>query len=183
MTTTIGQSINIPADKKGYTLVEIVIVMAISMIVLMMGLSAISFLSRSTVSLSNYVEMNNSGRLALEIISRDLRMGYDVNSASKTVLDFDFYGKGSSSVNVIYEYDADSKTVFRTEEGSTEEFLEHVESFEFKYFNLRREATTAIISIKEVQMEAVMKKTALSISNTNHIISARYMMRNRPVSD
>ena len=37
--------------------------------------------------------------------------------------------------------------------------------------------------VKEVQIEGIMKKKALVLTNTNYIISARFMMRNRSVSN
>ena len=53
----------------------------------------------------------------------------------------------------------------------------------YKLDRFSRNATTATISVKEVQIEGILERTSLSVSNTNHIISARFMMRNRAVSN
>jgi len=141
------------------------------------------FITRSSASLANYIGMNKEGRVALEVISRDIRMAMDVNSASTTTLDIDVYGQGGITNNVYYTYDTDNKTIYRELDGTKEALMGNVESFSFNYFNLRRESTTSPISIKEVQMEAYMLRKTLALDNSNYIISARFMMRNRPVSN
>jgi len=134
---------------RGFTLIELMIVLSISSIIIMMGVSSIMFITRSSASLANYIGMNKEGRVALEVISRDIRMAMDVNSASTTTLDIDVYGQGGITNNVYYTYDTDNKTIYRELDGTKEALMGNVESFSFNYFNLRRESTTSPISIKD----------------------------------
>ena len=158
--------------------------MTILLMVLSAGLSAVSFIGQSCTSLTNYSTMSKESRQALEEIARDLRMGFNINSASATKLDFDIHGKAGTTQNLVYEYNPNEKKLYRTEDlVTTETMLEDMTSFQFNFFNLRRESTTAPISVKEVQVEGLMTRKALVLTNTNYIISARYMMRNRSVSD
>ena len=183
MITTTDQSKG-PSNKKGFTLVEIVITVGLLSIIIAMGLSAVTFISQSTGSLTNYSDMSKNSRIALERISRDLRMGYNINSATTTKLNFDIYGKAGASTNIILEYSAADDTLYRTANGGAkQEILEDLTNFNFNYYNLRRESTTAPISIKEVQLEGLMEKHSLVLSNTNYVISARYMMRNHTVTN
>ena len=184
MIITTAQSKRRTVRRAGFSLVEMIITMGLLSMIIAVGLSAVTFISQSSTSLTNYTLMSNNSRHALEIIARDLRMGYNINSATSTQLDFDIYGKGNTTTNLVYNYVAADKKLYRTEDlVTTETIIEDLASFQFNYFNLRRESTTAPISIKEVQMEGVMRKQALAITNTNYIISARFMMRNRSVSN
>lgn len=183
-TTTAPSNTVVPRKgKHGFTLIELMIVLSISSMIILMGVSSIVFITKNSASLSNYINMNQEGRVALEIISRDIRMSMDVNTATETQMELEVYGQGGATDTVIYTYAADNKTVYRTINGDQSALLEDVEDFNFNFYNLRREATTELISIKEVQMEAYMLRKALSFDNTNYIISARFMMRNRHVSN
>lgn len=182
-TTALSDVSSSSKANRGFTLIELIIVLSISSIIILMGVSSIVFIAKSSGSLTNYINMNQEGRVALEVIARDIRMSMDVNAASATQLELEVYGQAGASDNVIYTYDADTKTVYRNLNGNQTAVLADVEDFNFNFYNLRREATTDLISIKEVQMEAYMLRKTLSLDNTNYIISARFMMRNRAVSN
>lgn len=184
MTITTAQFKSPRGKRHGYTLVEVIISLSLLTLVVSMGLSAVTFIGQSSTSLTNYSLMSNKSRLALEIIASDLRMGYKIDSASTSKLDFHIYGKEGTTSNLVYEYVANENKLYRTEDGNAKtEVLDDLTNFQFNYFNLRKESTTAPISIKEVQIEGLMKKKALVLTNTNYIISARFMMRNRSVSN
>jgi prepilin-type N-terminal cleavage/methylation domain-containing protein len=183
MTITTAQS-KVKTLKKGYTLVEVIITMGLLTMIIAVGLSAVTFISQSSTALTNYTIMNTNGRQALEILARDLRMGYDINEATTTKLDFEIYGKAGANDNIVYTYSADQDILYRSENGGTNEvIMDDLSSFAFNYYNLRRNLTTAPISIKEVQIEGLLKRNSLRINNTHHIISARFMLRNRAVSN
>lgn len=182
--TTITEQFNKKNSKKGFTLVEVIITMGLLTMIIAVGLSAVTFISQSSTALTNYTIMSTNGRHALEVMARDLRMGYDINTASSTALDFQIYGKAGANDKVVYQYDETADKLFRTiNGGSKETIMEDLTSFSFNYYNLRRLPTTAKISIKEVQIEGVLRRKSLRISNSNHIISARFMLRNRAVSN
>ena len=184
MITTIGQSKPGRDKRSGFSLIEVLVSLALLSLIISVGLSALTFISQSSTSLSNYSIMSHQSRKVLEEFSRDIRMGYRINNATADILDFDIFGKAGTTSNIKYEYSAKDDKLFRTEDGgSKEEILDDLAAFQFNYFNLRKIQTTAIISIKEVQIEGLMKKNSLVLTNTNYIISARFMMRNRSVSN
>jgi len=47
---------------------------------------------------------------------------------------------------------------------------------------MNRSGTTDALSVKVAQIEAVLLKEVLNLNNTDEIISARFMLRNRRVS-
>ncbi len=184
MTTTTVHCPNLKSTRNGFSLVEVMVAMTLLSLIISVGLTALTFISQSSASLTNYSVMSSQSRHALEEIARDIRMGYKVNSATTNKLDFNIYGKAGTTSNIVYEYSADEDKLFRTENsGTKEEMMDDLTTFKFNFYNLRKEATTAPISIKEVQVEGVMRKKALLRTNTNYIISARFMMRNRTVSN
>ncbi len=183
MITTTAQS-KPGSLKKGFTLIEVIITMGLLTMIIAVGLSAITFISQSSTALTNYTLMSTNGRQALETLARDLRMGYDVNSATSKIFDFQIYGKAGANDRVRYEYNESDDILYRAVNAGTQEVvMDNLVSFGFNYYNLRRESTTAEISIKEVQIEGLLKRSSLRINNTNHIISARFMLRNRSVSN
>lgn len=184
MTTTIDPYNRSVSRSGGFSLVEIIITMGLLTMIIGVGLSAVTFISQSSSSLTNYTLMSNNSRHGLEEIARDLRMGFDVNEATTTLLNFEIYGKAGTTQNIVYNYVPADKTLYRTVDlNNTEAVLEDLTNFHFNYFNLRHEATAAPISIKEVQVEGIMTRYSLVLTNTNYVISARYMMRNRAVSN
>ena len=170
--------------RKGFTLVEVIITMTLITILIAGALTAITTISQGSTALTNYTVMSTNGRQALELIARDLRMGFDVNSASKFKLDFDIYGKAGTTNNIVYEFNSSKNELTKTIDGGAQIIvMDDLRNFSFNYFDLSRNTTTAPISIKEVQIEGILERKSLSVSNTNHIISARFMMRNRAVSN
>ena len=183
MTTTIVQS-DVNRTRSGFSLIELLISLGLLTLIISVGLTALTFISQSSTSLTNYSIMSRESRYALEEFARDIRMGYRVNDANINKLDFNIYGKAGTINKVVYTYEPTENKLYRSEDGGNkEEVLNDLTAFQFRFFNLRKNPTTAPISIKEVQIEGLMKKNALLVTNTNYIISARFMMRNRAVSN
>lgn len=172
------------SKKGGFTLVEMLISMTIGAIALSLGLSSIVFLSRGMVGLINYADMNTASRQALEIFSRDIRMGSNVQASQIDYLAFNIQRRSGSADFVVYEYDEDAGILYREFNGNPKTaLLREIEDMEMRYFTLRGDPTINPLEVKEVQFEVIMEQRALQLTNTNHIISAQFMMRNRTVSN
>jgi len=168
--------------KRGFTLVEVLIVTTLCGLVLAVSTGSLLFLAKSTQGLGNYQEMNMTSRFALEAFGSDARMTDDVNSVSSSQVSLEVYNSSGGTDTVVYAYDADEGVFSRTQNGTTKSILEDVQSLSFVFYNLNGSETTNLIEIKEIQLRAEMQRTVLTLDNTNEIISARYMMRNRSVS-
>jgi len=139
-------------------------------------------LTRGSASLLNYVDMNDDSRAMLEQFARDIRMGNDVTTSTESRLVFTSTGKNpGTTIPIIYNYVSSAGTLFRTVNGVQSVVLNDIQQLEMRYFDLAGNPTTNALEVKEVQIEAIMRKKALSVDNTNHIITARFMMRNRTV--
>ncbi|MBK1879940.1 PilW family protein [Pelagicoccus mobilis] len=172
-------------SKKGMTLVELLITMSLCGLVLAASTGSLLFLAKSTRGLGNYQEMNMASRFALEDFGSDARMTSDVNSASDSRVSIEVYNSSGSTDTIVYSYDADAGTFSRTEGGVTRVLLEDVITLSLNYFNLSGVALDSSpnpLEVKEIQLQAEMYREVMQIGNTNEIISARFMMRNRRVS-
>ncbi len=185
MITTIGlrnRSRGGIALRAGYTLVELLIAMGIGGIFLTGAMTSVNMLARSSVSVGHYANMNASSRRALEIFASDVRMAADVVTSTSTNLVFEAYDDTNTLVTVSYAYDASADEVYRTYDGTTSTILTEVDDFSLGYYDLTGASTTNSLSVKEVEIDASLIRTVLSLENTNEIISSRFMMRNRKVS-
>lgn len=168
--------------RKGMTLVEVLITLTLSGLVLAASTGSLLFLAKTTKGLGNYQEMNMASRFTLEDFGSDARMTMDVNSATSSSVSLEVYDSTGGVSTVVYTYDATAGTFSRTVGGTTKVLLKDVSSLNLVYYNLHGDSTTTALEVKEIQLQAEMRRDVLSISNTNEIISARFMMRNRSVS-
>lgn len=168
--------------KRGFSLVEVLIATSLGGLVLAVSVSSLLFLAKTSQGLGNYQEMNMASRFTLEDFGSDSRMSVDVNSASASSVSLQVYDTSGSTSTVVYTFDSNAGTFSRTADGRTDIILRDVKSLSLVYYNLHGDVTTTKLEIKEIQLQAEMQRKVLSVKNTNEIISARFMMRNRAVS-
>lgn len=163
---------------------EALIATTLGGIVLAIATGSLLFLSKTAAGYGNYQHMNMTSRTALEAFASDARMTKDVNSATATAASFEVSNSAGSTDTVVYAFDEAAGTFTRRVNGGpVHALLEDVESLTLTYFNLKLLETTLPIEVKEVQLHAIMQRKVLRIGNTNEIISARFLMRNRAVSN
>jgi len=169
-------------SRRGFTLTELLVAIFVSGIVLAMAMSSFNLLAKGSAGIGNYSSMNMQSRVALDIFASDIRMANDVAIATDTALRFTAYNSSGGHVWVQYTFSADEGILYRTYAGVTEMVLTDIDSFEFVYYDLQRDSTSDALSVKEVEINAVMSKNVVVLQNTNQVISSRFMMRNRQVS-
>jgi prepilin-type N-terminal cleavage/methylation domain-containing protein len=169
-------------DTKGFTMVELMLTVAIAGIILAGAATTLNLWARSSMAVGNYADMSGSTRRALDIFASDVRMATDVSTSSANRFTFTAYGSGTSTVAVDYRFDAGVGTLTRTYDGVSQVILQDVDQFLFAYLDMNLSATTNPLSVKVVRIESILQKRVLNISNTDEIISARFMLRNRQVS-
>ncbi len=172
-------------SKRAFTLVELMFAAGIlAMVVAIVTPTFIAF-SKYTVSLGNYSDMSYDSRMAVEILSRDIRAAESLTraNASRLVLETPADLGGET---IDYRYSADRGILFRSvtdSSGTTtrDELLEDLQRFEFIYYNrLGNESTAAsrLTETKSINIDALMAREVVEQSNTDYIISAKFMMRN-----
>lgn len=185
ITTARSDPMKLKHSRKAFTLVEVLVAMTLSGLVLAIATGSLLFLAKSTQGLGNYQEMNMVSRFTLEQFGSDARMTATVNSATASNVSLEVYNSTGTTDTVVYSFDSSAGTLSRTAGGTAKIVLKDVISLSLIYFNLNGDALSASpnpLEIKEIQLQAEMQREVLKISNTNEIISARFMMRNRRVS-
>lgn len=170
------------SDRAGFTLMELMLAVVIGGIILAAATSTLNMWARSSAAVGNYSDMSGSCRRALDIFASDVRMANDVTISTATSFTFRAFDSGTGSVTVNYTFDSTADTLTRTYNGTSTVILNDVDQFGFAYSDLNLATTTNPLSVKVVQIEAILEKSVLNVSNTDEIISARFMLRNRRVS-
>jgi len=165
------------SSEQGFTLIELLIAMAMGLVVIATLSTTFTF-SRKTYNLQEQiVEMTQSARAALDMISREVKMaGYDPTrtltlgttigvpySSSQLEIRADLNGDGDTSDSheiIIYTEDSTNKQIDRaTGGGSPQPFAENIESFSFQYYDEDGNATTTSSEIREIEI-TVKARTA-----------------------
>ena len=189
------------SKKAGFSLVEIMVATTISVFIMASSYATIMSLAKGSQSMINFSEMNGQTRIALEMFGRDARMASDVTVGTSNVLTITkkvWFGSAGEykECSITYEYVPSagtfSRTVVRNDVALIIEdrvLLYDVDDLSFTYYGLINPAdpyvsptANNLLEIKHVQLEAKLQRNVLNIDNTNYIISARFMMRNKDVS-
>lgn len=196
-------------SKAGFTMAEVLVATVISVFILASSYATIISLAKGSESMINFTEMNTQTRQALELFGRDARMGGTVHSFSKTKFTTlrELWDNGSNKYverYITYEYVPSAGTFTRTIQGVAivkgaevpgtvirrETLLFDVEEMNFYYYRLvdpeipnYDPIARTVLEVKHVQLEAKLKRTVLNLDNTNYILSARFMMRNKNVGE
>ena len=183
MTTTIGRSSR-GRGKRGFTLIEVLIAITIGALVLGVATGSFNFLSKAAYSAGNYQMMGLSGRIALETFGNDARMAKEVTSiaADNKSAAFAVLNDDGSTTAVRYVFDEDAGTLARIEGSDSDVLLTGVNTASLSFYDLNGELTTTPLQTKEAQLHVKIVRQTISLDNTDEIISARFMMRNRKTS-
>jgi prepilin-type N-terminal cleavage/methylation domain-containing protein len=196
-------------SKAGFSLVEVLVAMVISVFILASSYATIISLAKGSESMINFTEMNTQTRQALELFGRDARMSDEVYTFTSSKFSglrelWDRTTNGYVERYITYEYVPSAGTFTRSVQNvnivsgakvpgsvlSRETLLFDVEEMNFYYYRLvdpeipnYDPIARTVLEVKHVQLEAKLKRTVLNLDNTNYIISARFMMRNKDVGE
>jgi type II secretory pathway pseudopilin PulG len=113
---------------QGFTLVEALIAMAVSGMVVLALVSMMVFSGRVFAAIFNYVDLDDSNRVAMDVISRDIRTAQRVVSFTTN----EFRLKDASGADLTYRYSPGAKTLTRVSAGRSKVLLEECQRFSFR---------------------------------------------------
>ncbi|MBU1184433.1 MAG: prepilin-type N-terminal cleavage/methylation domain-containing protein [Proteobacteria bacterium] len=145
----------LPGRAGGFSLVELLIAMAVGLVVLGAMYSVFTIQNKTFGNQEVFVEMQQNVRAGMDMMAREIGMaGYNpagVNFAGVTVItsqlqiQADLDGNGAidstSQENVIYIFDSTNKQITRYIGAGNQAFVENVDSFTFEY--LKGDGTAA----------------------------------------
>jgi prepilin-type N-terminal cleavage/methylation domain-containing protein len=166
--------LGLTARRGGFSLVELMVAMAISLVVLGAMYSIFIGQNKTFSNQESFVEMQQSTRAAMDMMAREIGMaGYDpvrVNFDSNTANNFsgvtvnasqlqikaDLNGDGvidaSNEETIVYAYDATNKRITRTIGGDTQPFAENMEPFTLAYLDGDGNVTATPANVRRIRI-------------------------------
>ena len=177
-----GRKSPLRALKRGFTLVEIMVVVVVSSLVMGGIMSTYIAVLKGSMRLWSYEKMEREANRGLEIFARDARMAKAItwNSSSSITLTVP-RPSGGADRTVVYSWSSDSKKFRQIENGVTTTLVNDVQSFAFNRYNLAQAAASNDYETNQIQvtMTASPPTNGLYANSTKRVLSARYVLRNR----
>ena len=196
--------------RSGFTLVELLIGVSLSVALLAVIYSTFLVLARGAIGTGNYAEMSRQSRNVMDVFAGDVRTangvtvagplssGSDVITSTGITLSYpDYLDDGMSQTSVTYVYTppnaGDSGYLTRSETygGTTDSrvVLNDIIRFELKFYKAPGSSFAAaagpLASVnswaKSIEMDAELRRKLVSTDNTDYIITTRFMMRNTSI--
>lgn len=174
------------ASKAGFTLVELAVATSMSMFVAAAIFTSFIFMARSSVGLANYSQMNSESRVGLEIFGRDVR------AAESIAVGFNPYGftvgvptpsGGVDNIRYTYRPNDASRPLVRIDPSGKERvIMTGISELAFRYYHLQGGPAVVPVEVKQIQLQLKMVRKTISLDNTEKVVSARYILRNKDVS-
>jgi type IV pilus assembly protein PilW len=162
----------------GFSLVELLIAMAISLLLLGAIYSVFTFHNKTFSHQEQIVDMLQNVRMEMDTMSREVRMaGYDptgVNSDPNPANNFsgitvdlslfqiqaDLNGNGTidntsqeNPENIVYAFDAANKRITRNIGAGPQSFIDDVDSFTFEYLDGNGNGTPISSAVRQVRLK------------------------------
>jgi hypothetical protein len=184
MDCKITSTTSINHRQRGLSLVELLVGIGVGSVLLIAILSLSFFSARSFAALTNYVDLDNHSRNALDQITREIRQADALMSSSEHQLEFR-HGTGW----IRYTYNPEARTLTRNQNGNLTVLLRECDELQFAIyqrnpiphtwdqFDLPTENPTLC---KMVQLSWVCSRTILGARvNTESVQSAKVVIRKK----
>lgn len=169
--------------RAGFTLIELMMAMGISLVIATaIGLLAF-FSSRSFVAMTNYMEMAQYSRLALDKMSQEIRQTSQLTAYTTNSLTFlDVNGN-----SLRYTYDAGNRKLLRISAGVTNTYLRECDALKFWIYQHTVVSNTfecyipaSVTNARVVQVNWKCSRPILGTKATSDsVLSATIALRNR----
>jgi len=171
-------------DSAAFSLIELLISLTLIMMLTLALLTSYVFILQGDQSVSNYAGMNAQARQLLEVLGNDLRTSTDVTDFTATSLTITVptTPDGTSTQDVIWQYDAGAGTFSRQDATTTKIYARNINTFAFYYTNGNNVQTTSLVEVKQVQISLRMVQLVASAVTSEYVISAQFTMRAKSTS-
>jgi prepilin-type N-terminal cleavage/methylation domain-containing protein len=119
-----------PLRHGGFTLVELMVGIAIGLLVVTAAISFFLFGARSFSSMANYSDLSSKDRMASDTLTRDIRTALQVVSATTNQIVLQAPPAGGNNT-ITYSYDASAGTLTRNDGSSSRVMLTGLNSCSF----------------------------------------------------
>ncbi len=165
-----------------FTLVEVLVASGLALVVLSAFAMLSLFSGRSFVAMTNYVDLDQSGQLALDRMSREIRQARQLTGYSSNSLTF----ADADSQPLQFTYDPASRTLARSSGGQTNVLLTGCDSLQFSTYQQTVISNTFdaydpayVTNSRLIQVTWTCSRTILGAkANTESVQSAKITLRN-----
>jgi prepilin-type N-terminal cleavage/methylation domain-containing protein len=178
-----------PTSRGGFTLVEVLVSVAIASITLTGIMSTFVMLGRSSYNAGSYSIMEAQSRRALEMFSEDARRASAITWTSSQNITFtvnSLSGTTTITSSVRYVYDSTAKTFSRTSGTQTLVLMRDVSDFMYRRYKVVNGVDyTASNDLETKQLQITLRSSrsrSTVVDATNAVLSARVVLRNKAVS-
>lgn len=166
---------------RGFTLAESLVVIGISSLAFLALVSLTLFTGRTFAALFNYVDLDDGNRVAMDLMSRDIRTANRLASFATN----EFTLKDANDADLTYRYSAGARTVTRVTTAGARVILRDCESFRFNVCQRTPKGATSEIypaatldTAKVMNLSWVCSRKILGYTaNTESVQTARIVIR------
>lgn len=177
------------AGRDGFTLVEVMVAMTLSLVVLAGVMSSFLMVGRTSMNVTSYSVAEAEIRRAVEKFSQDVRMAADVrwNSSTSVTLRVPYH-YASHGNQVTYAFDPVARMFYRHagDAASTAPktiFVRELAEVSFSRFNRLNGPAATDPETKRVQITMKVRRTRSTVvAATTALVSASFTLRNKPVN-
>jgi prepilin-type N-terminal cleavage/methylation domain-containing protein len=173
--------------RNGFTLVELLVAVAIASMVLTVAMALYIYSARSFAALANYADLDSYSRNTLDVITQEIRQADRLVSGDSQSMTFQFTDPlvPGSSWQVTYIYSPTARTLSRIRGASREVLLRECDFLNFAYFQRNpisgtydQYPTAVPATCKLVQMSWICSRSIMQQSvNTESVQSAKVVIR------
>lgn len=175
------------SSRRGFSLLETMVAMVLGLMIGGAIFSALIFMGRSTIGIANYSNMNMEGRLGLETFGRDVRSAMDIlpgfGENSFTVLIPRHGSAVPDEVTYTFLPNQAGRPLVRDDGDDEKVIMSNVDELTFSYYDLQANEADYPVQVKQIQLNLKMVRYAAALENTEQVVSARYILRNKRVSN
>lgn len=171
--------------RRGFTLMEMLFTMAIGSFILTGIITTYVFSVRGFRALSNYNELQSSGRRSMDWFARDIRASIAVSTylTNKVVV---LIPSAVNSNGVVTATNTVTHTLLNgawrrtTAAGGNKMLSTNVTTLAFSIYDQAGTVTTQATQAVSIQVDAILTKSVKNKTQSSEFLSARFRMRNTP---
>jgi len=138
---------------KAFTLVELLIGMALASVITLGVITGFTFLGRNMVRIANNSDLQARANIASATLQVDVANAESIDAVSATGMTMTI-NTDSGTDTVVYVYDANEDEITRTDSNQTYTVLRNVTSCTFTYTDSNANTTANPSSVKKIEFDA-----------------------------
>jgi len=172
--------------RSGFTLVEIMVAAAISVIILAGVLTTYILSLRGFAAMANYDKLHSDGRIAVNYFAKDMRAVTNITSYSSSsnitvTVPTAFDTSGNVTASKTVQYYVSGGALYRNDSSTqkTDMLATNINTVAFTLYDLNgNTSSVTAASAKGVEMDINLRTSIGSVIQSEDFLSARYSMRN-----